>query len=86
MRLSNVELQEAILQTRWIEQNSTGTTSDKAYFHLVRLLKEQIRRAEDRTELSLVPMETTVERAEFDARVRAQDGLPAHWAETSGLE
>ena len=81
MRMSNAELQEAILQTRWLECNSTGSTSTKAHVHLVHLLEEQRRRAQERTELSLVPMETTVERAEFDARIQAQD--PPYWVDTS---
>jgi hypothetical protein len=79
MKLSNTELQEAIKQAYWLEQNSTGEVNAKAYVHLVRLLEEQRRRAEDRTET------TTVERASFDARVRAQEPTP-YWVGTPGLE
>ena len=85
MRMSNEELQEAINSAidHLKEVKCVDLKRDIAV-HVRMLLSEQRRRSHDQVEFTLEPMETTVERAEFDARVRAQESM---WIEcTGGIE
>lgn len=68
--LSNAELQDAIEHTVRLIRGDGSRSSVILTVHLEALTDEQRRRAAD--ELTLEPMTTTLERAEFDARVRAQ--------------
>ena len=81
MRMSNAELQEAIAHALQEVEDAPRPLEVDLIVHARALLNEQRRRAEDRTELTLAQMETTVERAEFDARIQAQD--PPYWVDTS---
>lgn len=80
MRMSNEELQEAINSAidHLKEVKCVDLKRDIAV-HVRMLLSEQRRRAHDQVEFALEPMETTVEQAEFDARVRAQEPPWVEW-------